>query len=93
MNTVTFFTKSDCSLCTAALFVIDRVRRQIPFELQCVDITSPGCEDAHLLYREHIPVIHINGREAFRHRVDERAFRRVLRQNSASSGPPPSVSK
>lgn len=75
---VTFFTKADCSLCDAALFVVEKVRQQIPFDLQRVDITAPGFEITFRRYCHDIPVIHINGREVFRHRVDERTLRREL---------------
>ncbi len=78
MNRVTFFTKPDCELCRAALFVIERVRATTPFELDCVDISAPGHDAWFSAYRNDIPVVHLNGKEIFRHRVDERRLRGVL---------------
>ena len=78
MPHVTFFTKTECGLCRSALFVIERVRRERPFELEIVDITAPGRETWLELYREHIPVVHLNGREIFRHRVADGRFRELL---------------
>ena len=80
MNRVTFFTKSDCSLCRSALYVIERVRRSEPFELEQVDISAAGNEAWFAAYHHDIPVIHLNGKEIFRHRVDERRLREALKQ-------------
>ena len=90
MTQITFFTKPDCPLCDAALFVICKVRLVHRFELKQVDISSPGQERWFDLYRDHIPVVHLNDREIFRHRVDETALRRLLREAhsaEANSGP------
>ena len=74
MTTVTFFTKPDCTLCRGALFVIERVRRRLPFELEVCDISAVGNERWHEAYKHDIPVVHIDGQEVFRHRVDEGLF-------------------
>jgi len=75
MNTVTFFTKPDCSLCSAALYVVKRVQAAVPFELEIVDISAAGQETWYEAYKHDIPVVHLNNVEICRHRVDERAFR------------------
>lgn len=79
MNRITFFTKPDCSLCHSALYVVERVRRRMPFELEIVDIFARGNQEWLEAYREHIPVVHLDGAEVFRHRVDERELRELLR--------------
>ena len=75
-KTVTFYTRSGCSLCDKAMFVVEKVGREIPFRLEIVDIAK----DETLLgrYRWAIPVICIDGTEAFRHRVDERELIALL---------------
>jgi len=78
MHVVTFFTRPDCSLCDAALYVARRVGTQIPFDLRIVDISAPGNEKWLNAYRDDIPVLHLNGAEVFRHRVDEHRFRKLL---------------
>ena len=78
MNRITFFTKPDCSLCRSALYVVERVRRQLPFELEIVDISVCGNEKWRAAYGDHIPVAHLDGEEIFRHGVDERELRGLL---------------
>lgn len=65
---VTILGKPGCCLCDEALKVLEEVRTQIPFEIVKRDIST----DAELLdrYGHDIPVLLIDGREAFRHRVD-----------------------
>jgi hypothetical protein len=76
MTTVTLYKKPDCCLCDEALEVIERVRRDYHFALEKVDITT----DLSLLNRhaERIPVVLVNGTEAFLYRVDEQALRRMV---------------
>ncbi|MEK6798370.1 MAG: glutaredoxin family protein [Planctomycetota bacterium] len=78
MIRVTFFTKPDCTLCQAAWFVIERVRGAIRFETEVVDISAPGQEQWFDAYRNDIPVVHVNGKDVFRHHVDERTLRELL---------------
>lgn len=80
MNRVTFFTKSDCSLCRSALYVVERVRKRMAFELECLDISAQGQERWLEAYRHDIPVVHLNGREIFRHRVSEQTLERHLKE-------------
>jgi hypothetical protein len=75
---VTFFTKPECSLCDAAWFVVEKVTRGRGVAVERIDISQPGAERWHDLYAEHIPVVHLDGVEVFRHRVDERRLRAML---------------
>jgi 4a-hydroxytetrahydrobiopterin dehydratase len=70
MTSVTLYTKRDCPLCEEAKAAIRRSGADV--ELQEVDIES----DADLLqrFRHDIPVIYVDGKEAFRHRVDAAVF-------------------
>ena len=73
---VSFYTKSGCSLCEKALLRIKRVREEIPFNLELVDITHfPLLKERHGL---HIPVVFIDGKERFRYHVNEARFRALL---------------
>ena len=78
MHHVTFFTKDECTLCSAAWYVIQRVRTKIDFEVRRIDITEAGQEQWLDLYGNDIPVVHLNGKEVFRHRVDEGRLRKLL---------------
>jgi hypothetical protein len=91
MTTLRFFTKPDCSLCDAALYVVRRVQRWTPLELEIVDISAPGNEPWLDAYRHDIPVLHVNGTEAFRHRVDERALREMLEASPPTASDRPAT--
>lgn len=80
---VVLYSRPGCHLCDDAHVVLQRVQRQIPFELQAVDIAT----DLKLLaqYRHDIPVVTIDGQEAFRHRVDETALRARLSSPSEAT--------
>ncbi|OGK98086.1 MAG: glutaredoxin [Candidatus Rokubacteria bacterium RIFCSPHIGHO2_12_FULL_73_22] len=76
------YTKRDCCLCDEAKAVLLRVQRDVPFELREVDVES----SAELLeaYGERIPLVFVDGRLAFKFRVDEAALRRRLAEARAS---------
>jgi glutaredoxin len=57
-----------CHLCDVAKGVLERQRELLGFELRQVDISGdPALEEA---YREQIPVVVVDGRKAFKYRVD-----------------------
>ncbi len=64
--------------------MLQRVRSQIPFELESIDICAPGQEKWLDAYRYDIPVVHLNGREIFRHRVNERQLRELLEHEATN---------
>ena len=73
---VVLFSGAGCHLCDDAYDVIEEVRRDLPFELEVRDIASdPGWLAA---YRHDIPVITIDGVEAFRHRLTAAELRAAL---------------
>lgn len=78
MNKITLFTKDDCPLCDAAWFVIKKLRRRVDFEMQRIDVTDAANAKWYALYCNDIPVVHLNGKEVFRHRVSERRLREIL---------------
>ena len=73
MIRLTLYTKPDCCLCEEALEVIERVRQEIPLDLEEVDVSSD--RDLADRYGETVPVVLIDGDEAFEFNVDERALR------------------
>lgn len=76
---VRFYTKPDCELCEHALEVVTRARRRAAFELEQVDITA----DPELFerYRYRIPVVEIDGEEAFELTVrEDRLLARLRRR-------------
>ena len=73
---VTLYRAQGCHLCEAAQRVVSHVRAEIPFELDEVDIT--GDPELEQRYRERIPVVAVNGEEAFTYYVHPDGLRRRL---------------
>jgi glutaredoxin len=73
---VEIYSKKECHLCDDAKALLHRARKSFPFEMIETDITK----DKTLFeeYKEQIPVIFINGRKAFKFKVDEKLFRKRL---------------
>ena len=76
---VTLYGAAGCHLCESARRVIDRVRAEVPFELEDVDIT--GDPDLERRYRERDPVVLVGGQEAFTYVVHPDGLRRRLSQS------------
>lgn len=76
MPKVTLYTRVGCHLCDDAKEVLEAVRREKPFELDVVDVDTDPALVA--LYTDEVPVITIEGRKAFKYRVDAAALRAKL---------------
>lgn len=78
MRTVVIYGRNGCCLCEQALELLEHVRTTRPFVLEQRDIER----DEHLLkaYLERIPVVTIDGVEAFELFVDESELKRHLDQ-------------
>jgi hypothetical protein len=76
MTSVMLYGREGCCLCDDARAVLDRVRAKRPFSLLETDIET----DESLLrtYLERIPVVTIDGEEAFELFVDEAELERRL---------------
>ena len=76
MRTVVLYGREGCCLCDDARVVLERVRVKHPFALTQRDID----EDPVLLraYLERIPVVTIDGHEAFELFVDEARLERLV---------------
>ena len=83
---VTFYHAGGCHLCDRARAVLAAVRAEIPFELEEIDIGgNPKLESR---YREWLPVVEIDGEQAFVYYVDPDAFRRKIgAQSEPARGP------
>jgi glutaredoxin len=77
MATVTLYTRRGCHLCDDARAVLDAVRAEHPFELSVVDIDGDPALVAR--YTEEVPVVAVDGRDAFRHRLTPDALLARLR--------------
>ena len=77
MVTVTLYTRTGCHLCEEAKKVLQEARAEIEFELEEVDIDQ--FPELVARYNDEVPVIFINGRKAFKYRVDRRDLLRRLK--------------
>ena len=75
--TVVVYGRPGCHLCDDAVTVIERVRSRVDFVLHRRDIEAD--ETLFKRYLERIPVVEIEGDEAFELFVDEHEFERALR--------------
>ncbi len=76
MRSVVLYTRPGCCLCDQARTVLDRVRRRHDFDLCELDIEQ---DEALLrLYLERIPVVAIDGVEAFELTVGEAELEQAL---------------
>ena len=74
---IDIYTRPGCHLCDDAKAVIEQYRSAYAMELQSINVeTDPELESR---YGNDIPVVWINGREAFRHRVDRSELERKLK--------------
>jgi len=76
MTVVTLYGKPGCHLCEDAFQAIERVRKDREFELKEVDVTMDAGLNRE--YGERIPVVALDGVEAFEFFVDSDALRRAL---------------
>lgn len=75
---VELFSKPDCHLCEDAKTLLRKVQSAHPFTLHEIDITNQEALMAQ--YGEEIPVVFVNGRKAFKYRVDPQQFMRRLQR-------------
>jgi glutaredoxin len=85
MTTVVLFGRDGCCLCADARETLLRVREKHPFELLERDIETD--EDLLRAYLERIPVVTVDGVEAFELFVDEAELERRVAAVPRSKGP------
>jgi glutaredoxin len=73
---ITLYHAAGCHLCESAKRVLAQVRAETPFELEEVDIG--GDPELERRYRERIPVVAVDGEEAFTFFVHPDGLRRRL---------------
>lgn len=73
---VIVYSRPGCHLCDEAKEAIKLADCDELFELEEINIQTS--RELLLLYQFDIPVIMIDGKEAFRHRVDKEKFRKLV---------------
>ncbi len=75
-HSVRLYHAAGCHLCESARRILAQVQSEVPFELEEVDIS--GDEELETRYRERIPVVVVDGEEAFTYFVHPDGLRRRL---------------
>jgi hypothetical protein len=78
MRTVVLYTREGCCLCDEARDVLSRVRSQHPSAFDLLERDIDADDALHRAYLERIPVVTIDGAEAFELFVDEAELERRL---------------
>jgi glutaredoxin len=74
---LTVYSGPGCSLCDKAKLLVERVRRDVPFDVEDVDITTDP--DLYARFRYAIPVIALDGQPIMAGKVTEFWLRKALR--------------
>jgi glutaredoxin len=72
MIRLTLYGRADCHLCHEMRAVVDSVTREGEIELEEVDVDADAALAA--AYGAEVPVLCVNGRKAFKYRVDRAAL-------------------
>ncbi|MBI3014206.1 MAG: glutaredoxin family protein [Candidatus Tectomicrobia bacterium] len=83
---VEIYGKRECHLCEEVKATLRKVQREIPFDLREIDIESTP--ELYETYKERIPLVFLNGRLAFKFRVDEKTLRRRLAREKGKTPTP-----
>lgn len=78
MTLIELYTKDECQLCDEAKAVLQKVGREIPFQFKEIKLL-PG-EGLYEEFKNDFPVVHINKRFAFKHRLNEQMVKIRLQQ-------------
>ena len=77
MHEVILYTRSGCHLCDEVKATLTRLEPRGGFTWKEVDIDSDP--ELRQKFNEEVPVVFIDGKKAFKYRMDERDFLRVLK--------------
>jgi hypothetical protein len=81
---VQLLSRDECHLCDIALGELERLRRNYWFPLEIIKI-EPG-DEWYPKYHEKIPVVLIEGRMAFKYRVERAALLERLKAAARQKG-------
>ncbi len=76
LDQVVIYSKPDCCLCDEVKAQLRKLQQAHPFEWREVNILED--REAYEKFKEEIPVVFIDGRKAFKYRLDEKKFLKRL---------------
>ena len=71
---VVIYSRKGCHLCEIVKESLTKLSRHANFQWRDIDVESSP--ELRRLYGDEVPVVFINGRKAFKYRMDEREFLR-----------------
>jgi glutaredoxin len=76
LRQVVVYSRKGCHLCEIVKETLDKLRRRGGFDWREVDVDTD--EELRRQFTDEVPVVFIDGRKAFKYRMDERDFLRKL---------------
>jgi glutaredoxin len=76
MHEIVVYSRKGCHLCEVVEETLTNLQDQADFQWRKVDID--GDPELRSKYNDEVPVVFIDGRKAFKYRMDERQFLRAL---------------
>ncbi len=73
---VILYARKGCHLCDVVKESLQKLERRGGFQWRMVDVDSDP--DLHRRFTDEVPVVFINGKKAFKYRMDERDFLRRI---------------
>lgn len=73
---VVVYSRKGCHLCEIVKETLTKLERRGGFQWREIDVDSN--EDLRRQFTDEVPVVFIDGRKAFKYRMDEREFLRKL---------------
>jgi glutaredoxin len=73
---VILYARKGCHLCDIVKESLQKLERRGGFQWRMVDVDSDP--DLHRQFTDEVPVVFINGKKAFKYRMDERDFLRRI---------------
>jgi glutaredoxin len=77
------YTRKDCCLCQEMKVALGRVAHRVSFALEEIDVDTSAALQAE--HGNDVPVLFINGRKAFKHRLTAGELEKRLRREGGSS--------
>jgi len=77
---VVLYTRPGCHLCEVVKVQLERLREAVVFSYREVNIDAEPALEAE--FNDQVPVVFINGRKAFKYRLDEKAFLKRIRSTA-----------
>ena len=76
LRSVVVYSRKGCHLCEVVKESLSKLARRGGFTWRDIDVDSDP--DLRRQYNDEVPVVFINGRKAFKYRMDEQEFLRKL---------------